>query len=294
MTPRSPRAAAASALAMAAALVLGLAGSGCGSSAVTLDPVAQAADATSHAGGAHMTLSVAIDGGALGGQFTVKAAGTYNMSRQEGELTFDLGGLPATARSQLGSGRPTFTEIFSGGAIYMSSPLFEGKLPGAARWMKLDLAKLQTGLGLDAQALSSGQADPGQFLQYLRAGGGSIKAVGRGAVRGTPTTRYAGTIDLAKAAELLPSSDRTKLKSSVQKLLAQTGLSRLPIQAWVDDHRLVRRIAIDMPLNISGQQASVKVDLELFGFGATPTVKAPSGGEVYEVTSSSIAGALGG
>jgi hypothetical protein len=294
MTALAPRAAAPSALAATAALALALACSGCGSGSATLDPVAQAADATSHAGGAHMALTVEADGGTFAGHFTVKATGRYNMGRREGELVFDLGGLPATARGQLGSGDPIVTERFSAGAVYVSSPLFAGKLPGGARWMKIDFSKLQAGLGIDVQALSSGQADPAQFLQYLRAGGGSVKPVGHEAVRGTPTTHYAGAIDLERAAQVLPSSDRAKLRSSVQRMIAETGTSSLPIQVWVDGQHLVRRITMAMALSAGGQRASVKVDLELFGFGATPAVKAPTGGEVYDASNSSIAGALGG
>ena len=33
------------------------------------------------------------------------------------------------------------TELIKDDIVYMGSPLFEGKLPGGARWMKLDLGQ---------------------------------------------------------------------------------------------------------------------------------------------------------
>jgi hypothetical protein len=220
---------------------------------------------------------------------TLKGTGTFNMRRQEGELTFELNGLPSSVTSQLGSGPLTFTELFSKGSIYMNSPLFEGKLPGGARWLRLDLSKLEAGLGIDPQSLANQQVSPGQYLEYLRASGG-ITVLGREAVRGTPTTHYQGTVDLTKAADVLPTSDRSQLKAAMQKILAQIGSSRIPVQVWIDDKHLVRKMSMAIPLSIGGQQASTAIDFELYGYGPTPSVKPPASGEVFDATQSSLAG----
>jgi hypothetical protein len=277
---------------MLASLAVALAAEGCGSTPATLDPIAQAAEATTHAGGAQMTIDVELQGTGLAAAIDLKGTGTYNLSHQEGELLFNLDGLPAAARAKLPSGPLNFTELFSGGSLYMTSPLFDGKLPNGAKWMKLDFSKVQSSLGIDPQSLSGGESNPADILKYLRGNGATVTDKGRESVRGTPTTHYGGTIDLNKEAASLPSSDRAKLRASIQKLISETGSGKLPVEVWVDDHHLLRKMTMDMSLDTLGQSASTKISFELFGFGPTPAVSAPPSNEVYDATQTALAGAL--
>ena len=141
-------------------------------------------------------------------------------------------------------------EIFKSATIYVGSPLFAGKLPGGARWIKLDLARVGQALGFDLQQLAGGQANPAQFLEFLKASGGSVSAVGEETVRGVGTTRYRGTLDLNKALDVVPSSARAALRSAISKM----GLSSLPVEVWVDAHKLVRRIALALKVPAGGQE----------------------------------------
>lgn len=262
---------------------LALSASGCGSSGTAaLDPVAQAAETTTHAGGAQVTIKIREDLGALGGTFTISGHGDLNFETGEGELFVDLAGLPATARHALPSGGLTMTELFADNALYVGSPLLAGKLPGGARWMKLDLNAVAQKLGLDPQALTGGQANPGQYLEYLKASG-SVREAGSATLRGVKTTRYVGTVDLRKAAELLPSPSRAAARSAIAKLIAQTGTSTIPVEAWIDENHMIRRLQMTVPVVVQGQKLSVSIDEELFDFGPTPSVNPPSAGEVYEV-----------
>jgi hypothetical protein len=282
-------------LALAALLCAGalaVAAGGCGSSQATLDPVAQAAEATTHSGGSQIAMTVTVTAPGLGSPLTVKGNGNFNMARKEGELLFNLEGLPPSA--QLPSGPLSITELFKDGAIYMSSPLFEGKLPGGAKWMKLDLAKFESSLGLDPRQLTSGQSDPAQYLQYLRSAGGSVRAVGHETVRGTDTTRYEGSIDLNKAAEALPATDRAKLKEALKSLASQTGVSSIPVTVWVDAHHLIRRMSMKISIAAGGKTGGATVDYELFGFGATPAVNPPASGETFDATKLSLQALSGG
>src|SRR5947209_4221116 len=133
----------------------------CGSSSAPLSsiqPVAQAADATARSGGSQLAMKVTIDASGLGSALTVTGSGSFNMAHREGQLSFQLGGLPASAQQQLG-GSPTFDELFKDNVLYVSSPLLAGKLPNGAKWMKVDLSKVESSLGLNVQSLTSGQAD---------------------------------------------------------------------------------------------------------------------------------------
>jgi hypothetical protein len=279
---------------MLTAGALGAGAAGCGSSQATFDPVAQAADATTHSGGSQVAMSVTVQAPELSTPVTITGNGSFNMTRQEGQLSFTVQGLPAAALAQVPAGPLMITELFKHGVVYMSSPLFDGRLPGGARWMKLDLSRFESGLGIDVQQMTSGQSDPSQYLQYLRAAGGTIKAVGHEPIRGTATTRYEGSIDLNRAAESLPASDRVKLREAMQKLISQSGTGSLPVAVWIDAHHLVRRMSLRIPLSSGGKTGAATVAYELFGFGTAPAVRPPASSETFDATKLSLQSLSGG
>lgn len=278
MHVRSPRTLALAALAAAA-----LAVAGCGSSGSTVDPVAQAADATSKAGGAQMTFTG--DFAMAGVNMKMTGSGFFNYRSGEGNLSFQMSGLP-----QLGSRTLAMTELMKSSTVYVGSDLFAGKLPGGARWLKLDLGRFVSAMGMSPEQLTGGQSNPAQYLQYLKASGGTVKIVGHERVRGVPTTHYSGSVDLAKAADRLPSADRGKLRQAMSKLISQTGSRSLPVEVWIDDRHLVRRMTMRMPLAASAGTGGVTIAIELFGFGPTPTVKAPPAGDVFDGTGAALRG----
>ena len=279
--------------AAAAASALALSAVGCGGSKATLDPVAEAATVTSHTGGAHLSLNAQITAHGLASPITLKGQGFFNYKTQEGSLTLDMSGLPASATQSLGSGSLRMEELFKSSVAYVGSPLFASKLPGGARWMKIDLGRFAAAVGLNLQQLAGGQSNPAQLLQLLRA----TRAVSRSggeAVRGVPTTRYRATIDLAKVADVLPSTNRDQVRAALKKLVAQTGLGSIPVEVWVDAHKTVRRLTMNLSTAASGQQFTVRFEVELFDFGPTPPVTTPSDSEVFDATKTALGGLGGG
>jgi hypothetical protein len=266
------------------AAAIALATSGCGSTSATLDPVAQAAEVTSRAGGAHLALTAHLSAAGLPAALTINGQGSFNYSSQEGTIGLDMSGLPTAA------GAVHMEEIFKSATLYIGSPLFAGKLPGGAHWMKLDIARFGQTLGLDLQSLTGGQSNPAQFLEYLKASGGTVTPVGHELVRGVPTTHYRGTIDLSKVADMLPGGNRAQLHAALAKVIAQIGASSLPVDVWVDSARLVRRMEIVISASAGGQSLRMQMNVELFGFGPTPAVTAPAQGDVYDATQAALAG----
>lgn len=261
----------------------GVAGGCGGSTAATLDPIAQAADATTRAGGAQVAMTVSMSAPALGSSpITITGAGDFNLAHGEGQLSFTLGGLPASA----GAGSASFDELFAAGELYMRSSLFEGKLPGGAQWIKLDVAELASSIGVEPSSLTGGQQDPTEYLQELRASGGSVRVAGHEDVRGVPTTRYEGTIDLRRVGEQAPASNRAKLEKAIEALIHKSGVSSYPVSVWIDAHHLLRRMKLETPVPTTGGSATVEV--ELFGFGATPTVTPPPASETFDATKLSL------
>lgn len=278
--------------AIASALALALCASGCGgSTAATLDPVAQAAETTSHLGGAHMALTLQVGASGLGAPFTMSGQGFFNYKRQEGTLSLDTTSLPAGVSAALPSGPLHIEEIFKSSAIYVGSPLLAGKLPGGARWLKIDLSRFAQTIGLNLQQLTGGQSNPAQLLQYLRATGGTVELVGSEPVRGVPTSHYRTTVDLSKVADFLPSSNKDQLRAALAKLIAQIGAGKLPVNVWVDAQHLVRRLTLALPFSTAAQKVQFSITMELFEFGPTPTLAAPPSNEVFDATQTALAGA---
>jgi hypothetical protein len=275
---------------IAAAIAIALSSTGCGASGSTLDPVARAADVTSHAGGAHIAVGIQVTGAGLGEPFTMSGQGFFNYNTEEGTLSLDATGVPAGAAPMLASGGLHIEEIFKSSTIYIGSPLLAGRLPAGARWLKLDLGRFAQAIGFNLQQLAGGQSNPAQFLHYLRATSGTPTRVGSELVRGVPTTHYRAAVDLGKVAGVLPSSNAGQLRAALAKLIAQTGTSTIPVDVWVDRQHLVRRIALALSLSTGTQRARLGMTIDLFEFGPTPSVAPPPQAEVFDATQTALAG----
>jgi hypothetical protein len=282
------RAAAWGALAAAAAAFVALAG-GCGSATSTVDPVAQAADATTRAGGARVALSGTVSATGLSQPVTLAGSGSFNLRAGEGTFAMTFSGLPQSAQKSLHGAPAQMIEVFRSNVLYMSSPLFGGKLPSGARWLKLDLGQVKRAMGLGAGSLTSG-TDPTQYLKDLRGSAGGVTVVGHEPVRGVPTTRYSGTIDLLKAAEREAGANRAQARAAMQKLIEKTGTATEPVQVWVDAHGLVRRIAQRLSVKAGAHPVTTSFQIEFFDFGATPVVTPPASSETFDATGQAVQG----
>jgi hypothetical protein len=275
------------ALACAGTLAAACCLSGCGAGTVaSIDPIARAAEVTTHSGGAQlaMTMQMSISGK----EVSLNAHGDLDMARQEGEIFVELSGLSALSEGKIPDGT-TMTELFTGNSLYMGSQLFASVLPSGAHWMKIDAGKLEQEAGIDPQSLTSGEANPAQYLQYLRASSGTVTKIGTATVRGVPTTQYSATIEPAKVISQLGKGDSTT-EAKLRSMFADTGMSSIPVQAWIDSKNRLRRVQMQMNMSASGQSLQMTVSEELFGFGPIPAVNAPPSSEVYEPSLPTLTG----
>ncbi len=274
---------------VAAAAAFAAFGSGCGSATSAVDPVAQAADATTRAGGARVALSGTISATGLSQPVTLSGTGSFNLRAGEGTFAMTFSGLPESALKSLHGAPAQMIEVFKSSVLYMSSSLFGGKLPSGARWLKLDVGQVQRAIGLSGGSPTSG-TDPTQFLKDLRGSAGAVTVVAHESVRGVPTTRYSGTIDLLKAAEREAGANRAQARAAMQKLIEKTGTATEPVQVWVDAHGLVRRIAQRISVNAGAHPVTTSFQIEFFDFGATPVVAPPASSETFDATGQAIQG----
>jgi hypothetical protein len=275
--------------ALVGAGALAAAVSGCGSSGVTLDPVAQAASTTFAAGGVHMQVAIQVSSSSLPAPVVGTGQGVFNYKTREGTFTLQMTGLPASAGSAT-PGSTQIEELMKPSALYVGSPLFAGRLPGGARWIKIDLARVSSALGMNLEGVTNGQSNPAEFLEYLRAHGANVTKLGTEVVQGVDTTRYHSEIELKKLVQTLPAAQRAKAQPAIEKLSQESGLTTIPFDVWIDRNHLVRKISLSFSTNTAGQSVKEQTTVELSGFGPTPAVTAPPESEVYDATSAALSG----
>jgi hypothetical protein len=256
-------------------LVLALGVTACGSEKAAEpaphDAVALAASKTSDAGTYKADISTSLD--VAGQSMEMTGTGEFDGDAQRGRVSY--------AASVAGQDFD-MDAVFAFPDMYMRLPvgLLPG-LPGGKSWVKLDLEKLGRQAGFDfGQLMQAGQSDPSQGLQFLQ-GVTDIQAVGDEDVRGVPTTHYTGVVDLESLAEKDPA-----LKDSVDALIAQTGLRRIPVEAWVDDENFVRRMkqSFEGATFGPGMQLDMTMTTELYDFGLDVDVEVPPPDDVVDLS----------
>lgn len=292
-----PTIAALCAVAILAVVALLLAGGGSGGSNVArVAPgrLAEAADVTTRAGGAQVAIVGTVSAPELPTPLTLSGTGHVNFDPSEAQLTFTMSGFPAAEQAEIPGGTLTMNEIYKSATLYMESSLLAGKLPGGARWMKLDLSSVGEAMGLDPSSLTSSGANPTQYLSYLKDGAGTATVVGREVVRGVPTTHYKSELNLLKAAEAQAGANRAQAHTAFQKLVAETGQSSLPVEVWLDAQGRVRRMSLAIDVAASGHDVQTKMQTEYFDFGASASVNPPAEVEVYDATEAALQGLSAG
>lgn len=216
-----------------------------------------AAGATRDAGTARLAVTVTT-----GPTTSFSAEGTVDLAAGRGTLTLDL--------AVAGLGR--VDALFDGSEVYARNPA--GALPGMRPWVGTTLAQLATVIGLDAGGLGPVEtAGLTAGLDYLR-GATAATEVGTEILRGTATTRYRASIDLAQAAEGAPPEVAPDLQAA-----AAAGTTVPDADIWLDDEGRVRRV--DLTVAASGGGAGpTTLSVELYDFGTPVEVEIPPPAQV--------------
>jgi len=254
--------AAAVAIAAVAAVSAGC-GGGTGS-ALSLDPVANAATKTQQAGAARLKMSLALSSPQLPGGKSV-VHGTGAIDGTSSELDFTMG--------SAGSMREIALEQNGDYVLYMQLPQLSGQLPAGKDWIKLDASKLGKSAGIDLSQLMSG-IQPGDVLSILQGEGATVQNVGSATIGGQATTHYRVTIDTAKA---LQSKGLTSplLAGAVSALPAS-----IPADVWVGKDGLMRQVQV----GLSAAKSKLAMTLNLYDYGTDTSIAAPPSSDVFDAT----------
>ena len=249
---------------------------GCGASQVAqeVDPVAKAASITESVPGYRMAMSMTFSNH-LVGTATASATGVFDRTPRRGAMSMS----EAVAGHQL-----SFRMLFGGTTAYMA---FSG-VPGASTlthgksWVKIDYRRVLSAEGLGGLPVNGN--DPRQFLDYLRAAGGSATRVGTGTIRGVATTHYRVTLDLDRYTRLVPAAQQSSARRGVALLESVVGSHRLPADVWLDSARRVRQMQFRYTECVSGQHLDLGLIFDLFNYGPQPVIQLPSPSETYDAT----------
>jgi hypothetical protein len=275
-------------LSVAAALAVVVSGCGATSSVTGGDALAKAAAATTSAHGSKVAMTITLSSNGLPQPIHMTASGVMDNISRQGRINVDMSDLlNATGNgSGLKASQLQATEILNGTVIYMRLPLFDGKLPGNKRWVKLDIAKAGKALGINLGPLSPTGQDPSQQIGYLRTVS-DAKKVGTDTIRGVTTTHYRGVAKLDRYPDLLPASQRASARAAVQRLIKVIGTNSMPIDAWVDGGNRIRRVKVTMNTKVAQTSQSLRMDIQedLYDFGTQVVATPPPAGQVFDATS---------
>jgi hypothetical protein len=261
------------ALALCASTLAGCAGG----DALSLDPVARAANATAKTQSSRFDFRASFQAGTLG-SFSFSGDGVFDGKGKKGWMNMHFQ-LPPAAQAQLGTSDPSMEMIFDGSdglVMYMRSALFAKFVP-AGKWVKMDVEKVAKKEGIDLGGLmNANQADPSQSLRFLMASN-AARPLGMEKVRSVWTTHYSFTVDFEKL---------VKDNKALEALRSVAGSTSAPAEAWIDKRGRVRKLALTMSMGAQfGTPMSMSITEELFDFGVHADVAPPEDDLIVDLSS---------
>jgi hypothetical protein len=252
--------------ALASAVLL----AGCGGVATNGDPVAQAATKSAADQSFRFTL---LDGDRPAGE------GAYDADAKRLRMRIDV---------PLGKAAPSGIDLVadnaSGLVVYVHLPFLGPLLPQGKSWVKVDLARAAKAQGLDAgQLLQAAAGSPAELLAALVHAKGS-QELGKETVGGVETTHYRATVD---PREILLSKTTGKTRSQLGRALDKAKPAKAPVDVWVGDDGLVRRLRVELPSGGAGFRGGAFTE-ELSGYGDAVDVQLPPAAAVVDASSGKL------
>jgi hypothetical protein len=248
------------------------------------DAVLNAMLAVYEAGSFHQSLDMSMS--AAGQSFSISAEADVDNENQKIGMTMDLGMLGGKMQM-----------VMDGGVVYMRSPVFEN---AGTEWVSMDPSKMDPAAAAQFGGFGAGTTDPSAFIG-LFAGVFDVKASGDQELKGVPTTRYVGTIDLRKVlagfsdvvGKDADAATRKQLEVALEQFASLGIDEKIPFEIWIDEEGLPRRQRIRMDfgdLVPGAEEASMEMTVDFSDFGKAVDVKVPPASEVTDVTET-LAGA---
>jgi len=297
------------------AVVVGLLAAGCGGTPITpqlpvsvLAPVppapepaealVRAASLVSQESGFNFSFELTLSGlpEVNGAPLSVTGSGSTDRG-QRSTVHLDLAGVLAMARLA-GEGGADIEEIIGdgkidviqdGSTVYLRMPFLAKEAGVTTSWVSLTMPNAAAPGNAPLPGLFGqlgGSGSPAAYLAQLKSIDGTVVEDGTGVVRGVTTTRYRGTLDVAK---LLGQAAPTPGAAQLDPMMPFFQALKLPYEVWVDAEGLPRRLTATLDLRsfapagvaATGEpMPALTFTYDLFDFGAPDPIELPPTGDV--------------
>jgi hypothetical protein len=233
-----------------------------------LNAIAAAAERTQQEPGGRTTMLAIVSSPVPSESMTIRGHGVYSDDGRSRMVVT----VPRTGTG----GRAEMEFITDEAVMYVSFGEFDA-LPGGDEWMKMDFSFAEE-LDMPVPA----EIDAAGELALLEATTGEVRKLGKEEVRGVPTTRYRGTVDVEDHAEQL----REEGQEDVASLTEDEG-TPLTVEAWIDGDGLMRRMKMlkAQPRGAGEDPMDVDMTIDFYDFGIAPEIELPDEDEVFDATS---------
>jgi hypothetical protein len=131
----------------------------------------------------------------------------------------------------------------------------------------------------------TGTGGPDSFMAMLEAIDAEVETVGREQVRGVDTNHVRAVLDLDAILAEADESMAADLRDSLAEMGATGSLGTLPIDAWIGDDDVVRKVVVEVDLaglgGVEGlEQGTLVISFELFDLGQPVDITLPDPAEV--------------
>jgi hypothetical protein len=177
-------------------------------------------------------------------------------------------------------------EVIQDGAVgYVRFPALDDQLPHGKTWIRGDAGDASAS-GLDLHELEQfTKSDPREALDALRAVTSDIETVGSEQLRGVAATHYRAVIDPAELAKQAPTSDPSS-PSLVDQIATQSGLGPVPVDVWIDESGLVRKVTMSFEGTdpSTPRSSEVSMSFELWDYGVAVEIDLPPASQVADAS----------
>jgi len=268
---------------------------------ISLQELAQSATSSADATSGRFAFDLSMSLPGADEPFAFSGEGAFDAKSERASFSVDmssfaslLGGLFAGMAGPNAAGAPDFDDpsgwkveaIQDGTVSYVRFPAVDDQLPAGKSWVRTDESKPgeKQGTDFDFQQLTNN--DPRELLDFLQGASGEIEIVGTEQLRGVETTHYRATIDPLEYEKLVPPDEQQELESLVEQMAAQSGLGEIPVDVWLDEGGLVRKLTMTVSATQPGTSGSsdASMTFEIYDYGEDVAIELPPASEVVDAS----------
>lgn len=292
---------------VAVAVAAGCGGAETTASSATLTPegLAQAVSASTEEQSSKFSLDFGMTLPGMS-SFAFSGEGAADAKAERATMSLDLssfaglvGGLQGLTPTP-GQGGPDFSDpqswkldaIVDGKTLYLRFPAMASELPEGKTWVRVDEDDVgKAGKTFDFSGFEDfANQDPRELLEMLENVSGDIETVGTEELRGTPTTHYRATLGLRDLGDLAPSGQGSgrgqDFGAMFDQLFEQAGLGDVPLDVWMDDEGLLRKVEASFSMAPEGESEKLEASMsfELYDYGVEVDVTPPPADQVADAS----------